>query len=78
MVVVVGTIVVLVVLVVDVDVDVDAVVGAAVGSAAAVFRDDCHWENTYETAPPPTSAVSTSNTMPTLRLERPARARLRL
>jgi hypothetical protein len=67
-VVVVGGIVVVVVgaMVVVVEV-VDAVVGITAGADVA----SCHWESTYEAAPPPISAVTTRRTMPTLRLERP-------
>jgi len=62
------------VVVVDVVVDVDEVVEvveSAVGSAATPERESCHCVSTYDTAPPATSAVTTSSTMPTLRFERP-------
>jgi hypothetical protein len=59
-----------VVVVVDV-VDVEAVVGAWVGAAAAGGRESCHCDSTYAVAPPTTSAMRTSSTMPTARFERP-------
>jgi hypothetical protein len=66
-VVVVGVMVVEVVVEVDDDVLVEAVVGMMALSEFAA----CHWDSTYDAAPPTMSAVTTRSTMPTLRLERP-------
>jgi len=45
---------------------------AAISIAALSDRASCHWESTYDAAPPPTSAVTTRRTIPTLRFARPA------
>jgi hypothetical protein len=69
--VVVGAVVVVVVVVVVDDVGVEEVVDVR-GGAATPVRESCHCESTYDAAPPTTSAVTTSSTMPTLRLDEPA------
>jgi hypothetical protein len=48
------------------------VLGAVGGTTAVSARESCHWESTYETAPPAISAVTTRSTIPTLRFARPA------
>jgi hypothetical protein len=51
---------------------VDVVVDEVAGMTGVADLASCHWESTYEMAPPTIRAVTTRRTMPTLRFERPA------